>query len=47
MSALHFSKDCFVRVCGDLADVVHRLEMAQNGGVDVPPAEPAPEFLSH
>ena len=46
VSALHFSRDCFVRVHGDLADVVQRLEAAQNG-VDVPPVEPVPEFLPH
>ena len=45
ISALHFSKDCFVRVRGDLADVVHRLEMAQSGGVPAP--EATPEFLPH
>ena len=31
VSALHFSKDCFVRVQGDLADVVHTLEQAMAG----------------
>ena len=31
VSALHFSKDCFVRVQGDLATVVHRLELAMAG----------------
>ncbi len=35
VSALHFSKECFVRVRGDLADVVHRLELAQ-GAVAAP-----------
>lgn len=27
-SALHFGKDCFVRVQGDLAEVTHRLDNA-------------------
>jgi len=26
-SALHFSRECFVRVQGDLAEVVHKIEM--------------------
>ncbi len=35
-SALHFGKECFVRVQGDLAEVVHKLEMAANGSIADP-----------
>ena len=38
-SALHFSKDCFVRVQGDLDEVVRKLETATcDGGEAVVPA---------
>ena len=35
-SALHFGKECFVRVQGDLADVVHSLESAASARIDGP-----------
>ena len=36
-SSLHFSKDCFVRVQGDLTEVTRVLEAAMCGA-DLPPA---------
>lgn len=39
-SCIHFSKDCFVRVQGELADVTARIEAALcDGAFPQPPAE--------
>ena len=36
-SSLHFGKECFVRVHGEIAEVVHKLEAAMGDGPAAPP----------